>query len=255
MSQIVKLNDILASLEETEKVASDSGQDDDSSNAGHRASLRDILSREEDQSESPRGPVDDLEKIAQDLHEAEGEALTKEAHLYGAAVCDGFMSRLSQYEESSEYLPQNEKVAHDTSMVKTAEDAYNLAFETAVDFAKEAEDAYDAGLSTTLEFAKEAEEAYDAGLSDAIEFAKEAEEAYDAGLEAVDAAGNELAYEEAYGEVMEKAAELLQEAGMTDAVDDLVKTAFDQGYGDAMEKVAEAAWVHGYNDTVALLQE
>jgi len=38
-----------------------------------------------------------LQKTAQDLAEAERNALLKEAHLYGAAVADGFITQLSTY--------------------------------------------------------------------------------------------------------------------------------------------------------------
>lgn len=40
----------------------------------------------------------ELVKIATDLANSESMALVKEAHLYGAAVADGFMARLGQYE-------------------------------------------------------------------------------------------------------------------------------------------------------------
>lgn len=46
-------------------------------------------------------PVDDLKKVASDLADAKGEALRKEAELYGAAVADGFVARLQQFEASA----------------------------------------------------------------------------------------------------------------------------------------------------------
>src|SRR5882672_2835878 len=46
---------------------------------------------------SQASPVEDLTKIAADLSKAEHEALVKEAQLYGAAICDGFMARAAQY--------------------------------------------------------------------------------------------------------------------------------------------------------------
>ena len=44
--------------------------------------------------------VDSLVKMATDLAGTEQQALAKEAHLYGAAVADGFVSRLNQYDQS-----------------------------------------------------------------------------------------------------------------------------------------------------------
>lgn len=45
--------------------------------------------------------TDKVIKIASDLANSEGEALTKEAHIYGAAVADGFMARIGQYEQAA----------------------------------------------------------------------------------------------------------------------------------------------------------
>lgn len=42
-------------------------------------------------------PSNDLIKIAQDISNAETNALVKEAHIYGRAVADGFAARMSQY--------------------------------------------------------------------------------------------------------------------------------------------------------------
>lgn len=44
--------------------------------------------------------VDSLVKMASSLAETEQQALVKEAHLYGAAVADGFVARLNQYDQS-----------------------------------------------------------------------------------------------------------------------------------------------------------
>jgi hypothetical protein len=43
-------------------------------------------------------PSNDLVKIAQKLADAEQLALVKEAELYGAAVCDGFIARMGEHE-------------------------------------------------------------------------------------------------------------------------------------------------------------
>lgn len=49
-------------------------------------------------------PVADVAKLASEVLGAEHEALTKEAQLYGAAVCDGFMARLAQYDSAAEKI-------------------------------------------------------------------------------------------------------------------------------------------------------
>ena len=45
-------------------------------------------------------PTQDLVKIAQKLADAEQVALVKEAEMYGAAVCDGFIARMSEHEHN-----------------------------------------------------------------------------------------------------------------------------------------------------------
>jgi hypothetical protein len=49
-------------------------------------------------------PIAGLTKLASSVAQAEQEALVKEASLYGAAVCDGFMVRLAQYNEAAEKI-------------------------------------------------------------------------------------------------------------------------------------------------------
>ena len=45
-------------------------------------------------------PSEDLIKIAQRLADAEQLALVKEAEMYGAAVCDGFLARMNEHESN-----------------------------------------------------------------------------------------------------------------------------------------------------------
>ena len=45
-------------------------------------------------------PSEDLVKIAQKLADAEQLALVKEAEMYGAAVCDGFIARMGEHESN-----------------------------------------------------------------------------------------------------------------------------------------------------------
>lgn len=49
---------------------------------------------------SVQTPSQDLVKIAQRLADAEQLALVKEAEMYGAAVCDGFITRMGEHESN-----------------------------------------------------------------------------------------------------------------------------------------------------------
>ncbi|MGD9209173.1 MAG: hypothetical protein PVI90_00280 [Desulfobacteraceae bacterium] len=75
----------------------------------------------------PQNPADDLLKLAEDLTSAEEDAMQKKAAVYGAAMCDGFMARFSQYEDAALQTP-NAKTAQiqsqtqdiDLNAIKTA---------------------------------------------------------------------------------------------------------------------------------------
>lgn len=75
--------------------------------AGHSLSLSDAIdsalgsTTEKTASHSSMDPSADLIKIAQDISNAEQDALVKEAHLYGRAVADGFAARMSHYGQSA----------------------------------------------------------------------------------------------------------------------------------------------------------
>lgn len=108
-------------------------------------------------------PIEDMTKIAADLSKAEHEALVKEAQLYGAAICDGFMARAAQYDEASRKVaaaqpaPQ-QKTASDGSFDKFAaenpdlvKEAAQLGYNTTVQqLEKLAEDAYAKGWNDTM---------------------------------------------------------------------------------------------------------
>jgi hypothetical protein len=49
---------------------------------------------------SNSAPSEDLIKIAQKLADAEQLALVKEAEMYGAAVCDGFLARMNEHDSN-----------------------------------------------------------------------------------------------------------------------------------------------------------
>lgn len=106
---------------------------------------------------SQASPVEDLTKIAADLSKAEHEALIKEAQLYGAAVCDGFMARAAQYTEATANAPKTAS-ASDDSFEKFAADNSELVKEaaqigyasTVAQLEKLASAAYDQGWNTTV---------------------------------------------------------------------------------------------------------
>ena len=59
-----------------------------------------------------QAPVAGLVKMASDLVDAEEEALMKQAQVYGAAICDGFMARYAAYEQAAgEVAPPQQKIA------------------------------------------------------------------------------------------------------------------------------------------------
>lgn len=149
LSQI--LNSLSGSESRHEKTAS---HNEDTSS---KSSLDAALSRALDSAGSVKtashnsGPVDALSRMAIKLASAEQEALVKEAELYGAAACDGFMSRMQDYEgagvkTAGYYGGQNYE---DELLVKQAMDlGYS---DTMAAMQKVAEDAYYAGYSDTFD--------------------------------------------------------------------------------------------------------
>jgi hypothetical protein len=296
---VMKLTDVLASLDETEKVASV----ETSPRSRVREELAQALSDESEKTASEgevdegyeSSPVADLEKMASDLSNAEEEALVKEAQIYGAAVCDGFMARLAVYEQAAQNIEpssddsftqndREEKVAsvyadiepeavemaedlikeaadagyelsEEEAFEKVAEEAYNKGYNDVVAVAEQFEEAYGQGYEETIKIAQEVEAAYDQGYEETIKLAADAEEAYDQGYEDVMAHGQEVLRDLGFEETLEKAAEMLQEAGEEEVLGALVKTAFDQGYEDAMEKIAESAFAQGMSDMAQLLEQ
>jgi hypothetical protein len=110
-------------------------------------------------------PVAGLVKMAADLVDAEEEALMKQAQVYGAAICDGFMVRYAQYEQAAgEVAPQQQqKIASapvaDNDFQKFAQanpeltkEAYDLGYRTKMaTLQKEANDQFEAGHNDTMQ--------------------------------------------------------------------------------------------------------
>ena len=114
--------------------------------------------------ETSQAPVAGLVKMASDLVDAEEEALMKQAQVYGAAVCDGFMARYAQYEQA----------ANEVAPVKTASVAPAIADNDFQKFASEnpelVKEAYDLGYRTKrAALEKQANERFQAGYGDTME--------------------------------------------------------------------------------------
>ncbi len=147
----MELSQILNSLSNT-------GSVEKTASAKRSSSLEDALDRALNEPltktasarASNNSPVADLTKIAAKLATAEQEALIKEAELYGAAVCDGFMSRMHGYESSGRGV----KVAsyqgndYDSDMAKIA---MELGYqETKAELEKIASAAYNDGYASVV---------------------------------------------------------------------------------------------------------
>lgn len=107
-------------------------------------------------------PVEGLVKMASDLVNAEEEALMKQAQVYGAAICDGFMSRYAQYEHAANDVAPQAKTAAapnmDGDFQKFAQENPELTKE-----------AYDLGYRTKkAELRKQADEQFQAGYNDTM---------------------------------------------------------------------------------------
>jgi len=187
----MKLSSALGLIKGGEKTASaaapasaQTGTSSPSNDAGERLkqALKEATAPEaQGKTASAASPVEDLTKIAADLSKAEHESIAKEAQLYGAALCDGFMARASQYKEAAEkaaaLAPQATKVAgaNDASFEKFAsenpelvKEAANLGFSTTMgQLEKLAEAAYAQGWNTTVQqIHKSACDCFVAGFKD-----------------------------------------------------------------------------------------
>jgi len=119
-------------------------------------------------------PQGDLLKMAEDLSNAEDAAITKQASIYGAAMCDGFMARYAEYEAAAEQVaPTKTASAHAYAPVTT--DTVKLAAQDPEfqKFASEnpelVKEAYELGYQQTYATrVKEAQDEFDKGYSDTM---------------------------------------------------------------------------------------
>lgn len=170
----------------------------------------------------------ELVKMAGDLASAEQESLVKQAHLYGAAVADGFVARMQQ---------------HSASAVKVAQD------QEAID-----KDGFNKFAAENPELVKQAMElGYRDGVQQ-IEMLKQAA-----------AQEKQAAFERGYTDTLsqlQKHAAALESDGQDKTAAfqagyaDAVKTA-QQGYNDTINeavKIASDCVERGYNDTMKVLK-
>ena len=255
-NKVMQLNDILGVITDTqEKVAETTLVNSDTEKVASVQAAEPVV--------APAAftpvPEGELNKIAEEVLQAEEEAVVKEAHMYGAAVADGFMTRIASYQGAADEISPPQVA----DMHAQQESQYTE---------KQAEDAYSAGVALVEKTA--ATLAYNAGYSDVISAAEAEQEKLAAEANAqparlqfaesllaaapTEAVATEKTAEELHIEgyiaTMEKTASMLKEAGNIEAVEALEKTAFDQGYEDAMVKIAGSAFDQGYNDFSVMLQ-
>jgi len=90
-----------------------------------KAALREVTASaaqpapQEKQAAAAGSPIEGLTKIAEQVTSAEQEAIIKEANLYGAAVADGFVARLAQYQTAADKVAAAQPAAPE--VVRTQE--------------------------------------------------------------------------------------------------------------------------------------
>ena len=98
----MELSDILNSLSDDASSGSfDKTASDASSNALGNAIDRALHSGLTKQASAGGSPSADLVKMASRIASAESDSIVKEANLYGAAVADGFMARMGNFEKTA----------------------------------------------------------------------------------------------------------------------------------------------------------
>ena len=123
----LKLEDILNQLDEpvTEKTASEAPAQKTSAEPSTE-SLRQAIKEAEAALTKTAGtsedsPVDKLEQMATKLAAADQDLLVKEANMYGAAMADGFVTRLQSYGDvSDQYSALDKTAASDEDLEKVA---------------------------------------------------------------------------------------------------------------------------------------
>ena len=186
IGQIMKrLSDSRNAEQASVKTASVTPREEKTSPEALRNALRETLAtapETEKTASAPMGenPAGGLLKMAEDLTNAEEEALMKKASIYGAAMCDGFMTRYAQYEEAaSQVAPPPPQAQTKTAAAAPQDPDLEMIKVAAADpefqkFASENPDlvkeAYDLGYQQTMQYlVKEAQDDYNQGYNDSME--------------------------------------------------------------------------------------
>lgn len=159
------------------------GSPSDIAAAGLRRALKEATAEIETPTKTAAqaSPLDQLTKLAASVVEDEHAATIKEAQLYGAAVCDGFMARLAQYDEAAQKqaaalpptkvasaAPADDFEKFASANPEIVREAHDLGYEqTKVDLHKLAEAAWLYGHNGTVQWIhKTASDAFVAGFAD-----------------------------------------------------------------------------------------
>ncbi len=262
MAETMKLNDILSDLQNVgssgmEKTAEETpaaGQTVKTARSELVQALDNAMATPKTASAGDPTPVvDKVTKIASDLADSEGEALTKEAVLYGAAVADGFMARIGQYEQvgatKTASAPGGEQnfekfAAENPEITKQAVELGYLHGKAQIGQLKQASfQQGHADASAQIQELSQTEEGREklAAIAQELEGKGQTKVASELEKWAATPEGQEaMPYVKlGYDETMEKLA------------------AVEQGYSDTageINKLAEDVFVRGYNDTIKVLQ-
>ena len=127
-------------------------------------------------------PTSDLLKIASEMAGAEEEALMKQAQVYGAAICDGFMTRYAQYEQAASEVAPMQQPTKTAAVAPVQSLDFNKFASENPQLVKEA---YDLGYHQKMAALKEAaNERFGAGYNDTMgEVHKIASDLYKHGAE------------------------------------------------------------------------
>lgn len=271
MSNIMRLDSILESLDTTtEKVAADTSvaSSGESSVADSKQDLLNSLNTEgttKVASVEETTPTGDLEKIAADVARAEEESIVKEAQLYGASVCDGFMQRMSMYEKSAEEIQTpvsgNVDSAPLVDFHKVASDYYHDV-DGSVYTAQEVQAAVDSDVSeneTQEKFAHESFPGVDFTEEDIDMTNSLIKEAAEQNVHLTDEEAIEKlasdAFETGYSDMMTKCAELAEQEGVSHVFEKAAAEAHSTGYMDTMEAYAEKLAEAGETELVNTMEK
>ena len=267
----MRLDSILESLDTTtEKVAADTSvaSSGESSVADSKQDLLNSLNTEgttKVASVEETTPTGDLEKIDADVARAEEESIVKEAQLYGASVCDGFMQRMSMYEKSAEEIQTpvsgNVDSAPLVDFHKVASDYYHDV-DGSVYTAQEVQAAVDSDVSeneTQEKFAHESFPGVDFTEEDIDMTNSLIKEAAEQNVHLTDEEAIEKlasdAFETGYSDMMTKCAELAEQEGVSHVFEKAAAEAHSTGYMDTMEAYAEKLAEAGETELVNTMEK